>query len=448
MNLRIIGIDLAVTAKHKAIVLDPACNQFIGKEITFRAYPEELERLLSRARKDAAENLRLVAILEATGMAWYPVAVYLENQGVEVYRVNGQKTKDFRRALWKHTGSDRIDSQVLAHLYQIAPNRLERCPLPNGDLLALQRACRAYDRWREQDVAEQNRTQALDQWAWGSLHKLVPAAAQSWMRQHWYNPWQVLAAGEAHLTAAWLKAAPKEADSNWIAHWIERAQQMTILYGSQEQVGYDQLQQTMRHSLQLRHLYAQEQARLTDEQIVPLYHQLFPDCPLTSIKGIGVQSAATYRAFIQNIDRFSSVDKFRRWCGIVPRSKQSGEAEAKGLSITKSGPNLVKAALYLNAEVARQWDAQIAQIYHRQMVDYGNHHTKAVCACASHLASRIFALLKQQRPYQLRDLQGNPTSEQASRELCLELRVPDEIRQRNNKRFRKAQRKQSQSLQL
>jgi len=223
---------------------------------------------------------------------------------------------------------------------------------------------------------------------------------------------------------------------------------MTNLYGSQEQVGYDQLQETMRHSLQLRQRYAQEQARLTDEQIVPLYHQLYPDCPLTSIKGIGIRSAATYRAFVQNIDRFPTVDKFRRWCGIVPRSKQSGEGEAKGLSITKSGPNLVKAALYLNAEVARQWDVQIALIYHRQMVDYGKHHTKAVCACASHLANRIFALLKQQRPYQLRDLQGNPISEQASREMCLAYRVPDEVRQRNNKRFRKAKRNRRQRLQL
>jgi transposase len=437
-----------VSAKHKAIVLDPACQKFIGKQITFQAYPEELERLLSQARKGAEENVPLVAIMEATGMAWYPVAVYLNSQGVEVYRVNGQKTKDFRRALWKHTGSDRIDSQVLAHLYQIAPKRLERCPLPEGELLALQRACRAYDRWREQDVAEQNRIQAIDQWAWGSLHKLVPAAAQPWMRQHWYNPWRVQAVGEVHLTAAWQTAAQNDEDSSWIGRWVERAKQMTTLYGSEQQVGYDQLQETMRHSLQLRQQFAQEQACLTDEQIIPLYNQLYPDCPLTSVKGIGVQSAATYRSFIQNISRFPTVDKFRLWCGIVPRSKQSGEGEAKGLSITKSGPNLVKAALYLNAEVARQWDAQIAFIYHKQMVEYGNHHTKAVCACASHLASRIYALLKQQRPYQLRDLQGNPISDQASRELCLQYRVPDEVRQRNNKRFRRAKAKQPQHKRL
>jgi hypothetical protein len=31
MTMRIIGIDLAVNAKHKAMILDPASNEFLGK---------------------------------------------------------------------------------------------------------------------------------------------------------------------------------------------------------------------------------------------------------------------------------------------------------------------------------------------------------------------------------------------------------------------------------
>ena len=438
MNKRIIGIDLAVSAKHKAMILDPASNKFIGGQLTFRARPDDLRRLLARACRDAPADTDYIAILEATGMAWYPVAVYLTRHDVTVYRVNGQKTKDFRRALWKHTGSDQIDSRVLARLYQIAPNRLARCPVPNGDLLTLQRACRAFAHWRELDVAMQNRMQAIDQWAWDGLTKLVPAAAQPWMRHHWYNPWRVQVAGELGLTTAWQAVATSEdGDIAWIRRWLKRARQMTAVYGCEEMVGYDDLQATMRYMLRLRRHYAQEQHRLTTEQIQPLYQRIFPDCPLTSIYGIGDQSAATYRAFIQEIDRFSAVEKFRLWCGIVPSSKQSGESESKGLSLTKAGPNLVKATLYLNAEVARQWDVQFASIYHRQMVVYGKHHIHAVCACASHLASRIYAILKQKRPYQLRDLQGNPISAADSRELCLQLRVPDDVRKRNNKRFRR-----------
>jgi len=439
MSIRIIGIDLAVSAKHKAVVLDPAGNKFIGKQISFRSYPDDLERVLSRARKGASEEVQLIAIMEATGMAWYPVGVYLHHRGVTVYRVNGQKTKDLRRVYWKHTSSDHIDSKVLARLYQLEPDRLEHWWPASGEQLALQRACRAFARWRKLKTALKNRLHAYDQWAWDDLSKLVPADAHDWIRQHWYNPWRVQEAGVDRLTAAWQSTNPrKPADTDWITRWVGRAEQMTTLYGSEEMVDYDDLQEIMRHSLRLRDQYVQEQACLTRERILPLYYKLFPDCFLVSIQGIGVQSAATYMAFIQDINRFPTVEKFRLWCGMVPASKQSGYAEAKGLRITQAGPNLIKAALYLNAEVARQWDVQIAAIYHKQIVEYGKHHSQAVCACASHLASRIFAVLKQQRPYQLRDLENKPISKKQSRNLCKELRVPDEVRKRNNKRFRRA----------
>ena len=444
MNIRIIGIDLAVSAKHKAIIFDPASNEFVSKQIAFRPRPREMDRLLNRAQRGAPADVQLVAVLEATGMAWYPVSTYLERQGVAVYRINGQKTKDFRQAFWKHTGSDQIDCRILARLYYIAPERLHRCPLPDGQLLDLQRACRAFDRWRKQDVAMQNRMQDIDRWAWGGLHKLVPAAAQPWMREQWYNPWRVLAAGQEHLTAAWATCpAAEKTGTAWIDRWLFRAQEMTQLYGSPEMVGYDALQADMRHYLRLRQMYAQEQKRLTQEKIQPLYRQLFPDCPLTSFQGIGVQSAATYRAFIQDINRFPTVACFRRWCGMVPRSHQSGDAEAKGMPLSKAGPNLIKATLFLNAEVARQWDVQIAHIYYRQMVQHGKHHLDAICACASHLSSRIYAVLKEQRPYQLRDLQGRPISPEESRRLCLQYTVPEEIRQRNNKRYRRNKREQA-----
>lgn len=438
MSQRIIGIDLAVTAKHKAMIFNPALNKFIGRQVTFQARPDDLERLLRQARQGADAPVNLIAVLEATGMSWYPVAAYLERQGVEVYRVNGQKTRDLRRAMWKHTSSDRIDSRVLAHLYQMAPDRLIRCPLPCEKQLTLQRACRSYYRLGQEDVAVQNRITAIDHWAWNTLHRVVPAAARPWMRQNWYNPWQVKAAGVDSLSAAWLSVAAKpDADTNWVSQWVTRAELMTALYADETLVGYHQLQEEMVAMLAQRDTYKQARRSLLDERIVPLYSQLYPDCQLTSIPGIGLQSAATYHAFIQDIDRFATVERFRRWCGIVPRSRQSGDSQTMGLSMTKAGPNLVKATLYLNAEVARLWDVQMAAIYHRQMVEYGKHHKQAVCAVASHLANRIYAVLKQQRPYQVRNLAGQPISAEHSRELCLKLKVSDGVRQRNSKGARR-----------
>lgn len=439
MNTRIIGIDLAVIAKHKAIILDQASNTDVGPLLAFRPNPAELDHLLAMARAGAGADVRLVAVMEATGMSWYPVGVYLHQRGVAIYRVNGQKVKELRRVFWRHTGSDRIDAWILARLLQLGPEFLSPWQPANGDQLALQRACREYDRWRQIDVAIQNRLQTYDQWAWNGLQKLVPAKARSWMYRNWYDPWRVKQAGVDQLTASWQAAASQEMENPaWISRWVTRAEQMINLFGSPAMVGYAQLQATIGRQLDIQERSRQQREQLWEETISPLYHRLYPTGLLESIPGIGAQSAAFYMGFIQDIHRFRSTSQFRNWCGMVPRSKQSGQSEAKGLHLTKAGPNLIKATLYQNAHVARQWDVQMAAFYHRQMVNHGKHHHQAVCACASHLASRIYAVLKEQRPYQLRDLEGRPIDQSQSRKLCVEkYQVPERVRQRNNKTVRR-----------
>jgi transposase len=375
-------------------------------------------------------------------MTWYPVGVYLHQRGVQVYRVSGQKTRDLRRVFKRHVSSDRIDSRVLAALYQVACDTLVPWRPATGDQLALQRGCREYNRWRQQDIAIQNRLQSYDHWAWGGLHKVVPVEAQPWMRRHWYDPWQVCAAGVEFLTKAWQAASPsRPADVPWIPRWVVRARQMSCLFGSPEMVGYAHLQDTVSRQLDLLLWVHQQQDQLKRTLIQPLYEQLYPDRLLETIPGVGMVSAATYIAFIQDIERFATIQQFRKWAGMVPSSGQSGEHEAKGLPLTKAGPNLIKATLYLNAQVARLHDVQLAALYYRQMVDYGKHYHQAICACASHLASRIYAVLKQHRPYQLRGLDGLQIDKKSAHLLCrTRFRVPEEVRQRQNRQHRKARR--------
>lgn len=442
MNTRIIGIDLAVTAKHKAAVLDQASNEFVGPIRSFRATPAEMDQLLARARAGCQAPTEVVAVLEATGMAWYPVGVYLQRQGVRVYRVNGKKTRDLRQVFQRHVSSDRIDARVLAHLFQVAAARLPRWQPVSGEQLALQRACREYDRWRQQKTAIHNRLQAYDQWAWGGLDKVVPAEARAWVRGYWYDPWQVSAAGRQEMSQRWQRASPSQpANVDWVPGWLARAQQMTHLYGSPQMVGYAALQETVRRQLAQQQQCQEQLTQLRRTVIEPLYLRLEPERLLETIPGIALVSAATYIAFIEAIDRFASLKAFRQWTGMVPASHQSGQFEAKGLSLTKAGPNLVKATLYLNAQVARLNDVELAALYYRQMTIQGKHFHQAICACASHLASRIYAILKQQRPYQLRDLDGRPIDKEAARAICRSTwQVPDEVRQRNSRRHRQARR--------
>jgi len=439
MQTRVIGIDLAVTASHKAIVLDPASNEFLGRPRSFRSHPAEMDHIWEWAHQDTHEPVQVVVICEATGMAWYPVCVYFSDRGARVYRVHGRKTRDLRRVLKRHAGSDRIDSRVLAQLYAVVGKYLDPWRLPTGDQLALQRACREWDSWRSVDVAIQNRLQAYDQWAWGGLTRLIPVGALNWMRKNWYDPWRVEDAGSTALTKAWQEAYPEQAAStDWIPALVDRAAEMTTLYRLPKRVGYADLQARMQRELAMQAQIREARRELSRTHIQPVYRQLCPERHLETIYGVGADSAAIYIAFIQDIARFRSVERFRSWCGIIPASHQSGDFEAKHMPLTQAGPNLVKATLYVNANIARQWDVQFAALYYRQMVEYGKHHTQAICACASHLASRIYTLLKQQRPYELRDLDQQPITSEQSRDLCLtRYRVSPEVRRRTSVGARK-----------
>ena len=125
---------------------------------------------------------------------------------------------------------------------------------------------------------------------------------------------------------------------------------------------------------------------------------------------------------------------------MVPERAQSAESEAKGMHVSQAGPDLIKKYAYLDAEIARRYDPQIAAIYYDQMMRKGKHHKQAVCACATHLLDRVLAVLRADKPYEVRDGDGKALSGQQARELIVErYTVPEEVRRRTNKRNRRQQ---------
>ena len=441
MNTRVIGIDLAVTAVHKAVVLDVAENKFVSHVLNFENNPASIARILDIARKDAPKDLRLVVIMEATGMSWFVVGQYFKRHGAEVYRINGQQVGGLRKVYNRYAKSDKIDTRVIARLYLIHPERLHRLDIPSGEHLALQRACRERARLVKLSTANKNRLVATDKFAWLNLSKVLPPYGERafWVRSYWYNPWKVAKIGPEALTLAWQETFHhQDTETAWIIDLCKQAQCVVDLYESPA-LDYELLQEDV-HREQLRFQKAQTQiVNLQRDVISPIYRKLHPQQYLETLQGVGQESAAIYVAFIGNISRFPTVRQFLGWSGLVPYSRQSGYAEAKGLHVTQAGPNLVKATAYLNANVARLYDPQIAKIYYDQMVNKGKHHNQAICACATHLLRRIYAVLRDNRPYQLQDTDGNLLSKREARQICIKhFRVPEEVRTRNNQRIRKA----------
>jgi len=442
--MRTIGLDLAVQTAHKAVVLDEH-GHFCTPLLTVHTQPSELSQLLARAR-EGASSAEVQIVMEPTGMAWFPVAVYSARQAVPVFLVNSQEVADLRRYYQRHAKSDRIDARVLARLPLVNPDKLHRLTLPSSTALACQRGCKQLDHLTTQITAIKNRLQAIDRFAWPGLEEQVFAdpfaPAARFFREHWYDPRQVVQVGANALRLQWeARAVDADDGGAWVELLLTLAQQVLTLYGTDGQfLDFAQLQAEVQRDQAWLTWLEQQHHTLRLRTVRPLYRAIHPSRNLETLKGVGQDSAAVYASFIGDPRRFSSTRLFRGWTGMVPSSEQSADTEAKGLHITQAGPDLIKKYAYLDAEIARRYDPQIAAIYYDQMMHKGKHHKQAVCACATHLLDRVLAVLRADKPYEMRDRDGTAISNQQARELIEErYTVPPEVRRRTNKRNRRQQ---------
>jgi len=441
-KVRIIGIDLATTAKHRAIIADGR-SQFISPLIKFNTRMADLERLWTRALEGAEPDEELVVVMEATDINWYPVAVYFSQHGATVHVVNPRMAADLARFYKRHARSDRLSAKVLARLPLVSPESVYPLVLSGADYLALQRECKELDRLTVQISAHKNRLQAMDRLGWPGLKPCVFKApvglVTRWFREHFYDPQQVVAAGVDGLRQAWRAAEVYNEDEDWVEPLVELAQGLLELYGDQgTYLDYAALAGEVRREQHRLAILEADAHHVRLHITRPRYRQLHPSRNLQTLRGVGQDGAAVYTAFVGKPDRFACNRAFRGWSGMVPRSRQSGESESKGLRLSQAGPNLIKKYAYLDADVARQWDPQIAAIYYDQMVHKGKHHTQAVCACATHLLDRVRVILTEDRAYELRDVDGTPVTPQQARAIVVERYiVPKEVRQRSNHRARR-----------
>ena len=438
--MRTIGIDLAITAAHKAVVLDNATGKYVTKVWSFHTRWEEIEELVTLAREGVEADHPLQAVMEPTGMAWFTVAVSLHRLGVTCYLVNGRRVHDLRKYYKRHSSSDRISARVLAKMPLVDEESLYTLEIPSAMQFACQRACKEQERLQSSMTAIQNRLRDTDRFAWPGLESVFknifgPVARH--FREQWYDPVCVVAAGAEQVRHSFHTAVADKEDLAWVNDLVDLAHKVIEIYGH-DTLDYTLLQQEVCRQQRLL-AYLEQDAVLVEKQLVrSLYRQLHPSRHLESLRGVGEGGAAVYVSFIGRPGRFPDHSHFRGWHGMVPESRQSGEAESKGLHISQAGPDLVKKYAYLNADVARRFDPQIAAHYYDQMVHKGKHHNQAVCSSAKHLLDRVFTILREDRPYELRDVDGRPVTPQEALAIIAErYTVPDAVRKRNSRRARK-----------
>jgi hypothetical protein len=195
-----------------------------------------------------------------------------------------------------------------------------------------------------------------------------------------------------------------------------------------------ELQDEIARELRLMEMEEAESKSL-ENRISEIYQKLHPSNNLCTIPGVGEHTAPVFLAAIGDPSRFRNQSAFANWTGAVPGSRQSSNVEAKGLRMTKAGPSIMRMALFQSGDIGRRWDPQMAAVYYREMVHHGKNHKQAMGAVMSHLGARVLKVLLEDRPYELRDIQGKSiTREDARRLILTEYHVPEDIRRERRRR--------------
>jgi transposase len=84
--------------------------------------------------------------MEPTGMSWFPVAHWLEQAGVKVIRVKGQRVRALRRYLSEHAKTDSADAYVLGAIPLFGGVPTDAVYVPDAERHALQRLTRQRER--------------------------------------------------------------------------------------------------------------------------------------------------------------------------------------------------------------------------------------------------------------------------------------------------------------
>jgi len=433
---RHIGFDLGVKSKSRISILDQEGNSVGSQFSIVTLEPSDLDFMVKSVYKDAPEDVKVDLILEPTNNAWFPVVMYIKGHHPEIslYRVKSEKVQDLRKFYHKHTKTDSIDSLTLAKMPVVDKESLEEVYLPSKLILSLQNRVKQRDKIVKKMASMKN--SIYDQISLG-FPGLIECFETTFTEpfihfcEKYLNPWKIEKLGKEGLKFALRKLGFRVEIEELTEKIWKKALNTICLYSDEEAtIDYHDFQEQIKLELTLFKSF-QKELKKVEEKIEKFYSQVHPSKNIETIPGIGKHNGAVCIAFIGEPKRFSSTRAFKGYTGYIPEKDESGNRNTKGLKMTKAGPNILKGALYLSFDKGRQYDPWMGKHYYDQMVQRGNVHTKAICSGVNKMSGAILSILKEDRPYVMKDLEGNPiTKAEGKRIVDQQLKVPEEVRVR------------------
>jgi len=383
------GIDVA-KRKHSAMVLNEKAET-MQQNFTFKNDRDGFDKLLSLLQPFSGE---LVVALEATGHYWLSLYECLSTANYPVVVLNPLQVHAYQRSGIRKRKNDRIDAFWIADYARIANQKATVKQAP--ELMQLRELTRFRFRLTENIGNCKRKLLTI-------LDRVFPEYETLFSSVFLTTSKQLLAKA---ITAQEFV----DFDLQELTEFLSRASRgrfgqdkaEAIVEKARRSIGISSFANSAR--VQVQCLLAQlslleDQCQEIDQEIEKLMAQL-PQY-ITSIPGVGAVTGAAILGEIGDINRFEAPEKLVAYAGIDATVYQSGNFEATETHMSKRGSPFLRVALWQAASMAALYDPQLKEYYQKKKAE-GKHHGTAVGAVARKLLSRIFIILKENRPYEIR----------------------------------------------
>ena len=378
------GIDIA-SERHTLARLDED-GAPIGKSMTITEDREGYDALLK-----ALGPPPVLVVMEATGHYWKNLFAALTAAGHEVVLLNPYVARRFQDSSLERTKTDAIDAHGLARLgfeKRPAPTRLH-----DEVAESLRELVRHRDRLR-QDFDDRVR----------QLHRLVDLVFPEFTRyvRSLNSMLATCLLAEYPSAQAFARANPRRlAKLRYDGrHMIGAELAEQLVDAARRSIGQHH---GPAYSLQARHICQdldlwRRRLNGIERDIEDLLDTHEVGKLLTTINGIGPQSAARVIAAVGDPARFRSADAFAAYVGVVPGLKHSGKRTAGRAAIAPLGNARLRMALWMPVLGAVRRNPWLRAFYERLRAA-GKPPKLALIAAMRKLLHAIYSVAKNRKPF-------------------------------------------------
>ena len=388
-----IGIDIAKKA-HEVCFLDQNGQVLDGNSFKIPNTLSGVDKLQKMLDKYGLTSKNSQVGMEATGHYWLVLYSWLFEKGFDIKVINPIVTDALRNMRVRKVKNDRIDAEIVAKAIMFG--EYQETAIADGDTLALRQLCR-FRLWQVHSESDLKRKiiALLDQVfpEYTNLFSDIFGITSKELLLQYTTPEEMASLSAKKLTLLLSKSSK--------GHFGQE-KAMEIRAVAQSSMGIRIA--TDAFAFQIRQMveqleFIEEQTALLDQQIEAYMEKL--DSPVTSIPGIGPVYGAVILSELGNIHRFPSAKQIVSFAGLDAQIKESGEFTGTQTHISKRGSPYLRRAIWGAAFVASWSDPQLKD-YYEHLRARGKPHRVAVGAVARKLCYIIFAILSENRPYEVR----------------------------------------------